>query len=442
MTTTLACPHCQSPADCESVFCGNCGTRLAGVSHPSLISRGTLQPGDLVVGGRFRIERLLGAGGMGSVYRANDVRLNRACALKILLPELTAHPTARRRMEQEARALARIEHPNVVQVRNSFDDNGLLVIELELVTGGDLAARIATGGMGEAKALPLMVQILSGLQAIHEAGLVHRDLKAENVLLTADGVPKVTDLGVARDAMAVDRTTVGARLGTLETMAPEQIQGLEVDARADVYAAGILLFQMVTGRLPLQGTNELEWAMAHMQQAPNLTLLRGKASPKTERLIARALAKLPQERPASAAHMRVEVERIQQHIARAFAAPPAEATRAVPMHAVNSPMPHSTLRASSISAKLLGVDSANFPEVFALRMGEQRVGRGAETEVRIRGEGVSREHAIVICQPDGVWIRDLGSINGVLVNGERLHGATRLEPGATIQMGAATLKLL
>lgn len=445
---TYTCPTCQQLCSPDDRFCGRCGTPRA----PTAV--GPLGPGALILEGRFRIDRLLGEGGMGTVYKATDVRLNRTCALKILRPELTAHPTARRRMEQEARALARIEHANVVQVRNVFDHAGQLAIELEYMSGGELTKLIGTAGLSEAKALWLMSRILSGLQAIHDAGLVHRDLKAENVLLTADGVPKLTDLGVARDSTAGERTTVGAVLGTLETMAPEQIQGLGVDARADLYSAGILLFQLLTGALPLRGATQLEWAQAHVHGKPDLERLRGKASPAVQQLIARAMAKAAQDRPPSAQAMKAELDRIQeqlaqrpppvpQHVPASPRPAPVEATRAVQIAAWQGPTAKGqALPQRREKAKMIGVDERNFGQVFDLQPGEQVIGRGADAGLQVHGDGVSRSHAVVTSQADGVWLRDLGSVNGTLLNGSRLLGAVRLDPGDVVQVGTASLKFL
>lgn len=441
---TYSCPTCHQLNSPDDRFCGRCGTPTA--PAPA----GPLGPGALILEGRFRIERLLGEGGMGAVYKATDVRLNRVCALKILLPDLSAHPTARRRMEQEARALARIEHANVVQVRNVFDHAGQLAIELEYMSGGELTRLIGTTGLSEAKALWLMSRILAGLQAIHDAGLVHRDLKAENVLLTADGVPKLTDLGVARDATAGEHTRVGAVLGTLESMAPEQIQGLGVDARADLYSAGILLFQLLTGTLPLRGATQMEWAHAHVHGKPELERLRGKASPAVQQVIARALAKSPQDRPLSAQAMKAELDRIQEQLAqRPPPVPvsprpaPVEATRAVQIAAWQGPTAKGqALAQRREKAKLIGVDERNFGQVFDLQPGEQVIGRGTDAGLQVHGDGVSRSHAVLTSQADGVWLRDLGSVNGTLLNGSRVLGAVRLDPGDLVQVGTASLKFL
>ncbi len=294
----LPCPRCQHLNPTGWATCQRCGSMLPTNDADEEIP--AFAPGAIVGEGRYRVDVLLGEGGMGSVYKATDLRLGRLVALKVLRPELTAHPTARRRMEQEARALARIEHPNVVQVRNVFEHEGLLAMELEYMSGGDLLARIPQGGMAEVTALSLFRSVLAGLQAIHDAGLIHRDIKPDNVLLSADGTPKVTDLGVARDPTAREKTKLGAALGTVEYMAPEQVQGEPVDARCDVYSAGLVLYRMLTGRLPYRANSDLDWQIAHVREAPDLDALQGKCAPHVVEVIARSLAKERDERWQSA----------------------------------------------------------------------------------------------------------------------------------------------
>ena len=275
-------------------YCGSCGTA---------VGDGPFSLQSTICSGRYRIDSVLGQGGMGSVYAATDMQLHRHVAIKVLSPELSQKPNVRRRMEQEARALARIEDPNVVQIRNVFEENGLLVLELELVTGGDLASRIKQGPIAPTEALRLIQQILSGLQALHDADLVHRDMKPGNVLLTNKGVAKITDLGVARDAQALEKTSLGAVLGTPAYMSPEQVQGLVVDRRSDLYAAAIVFYEMLTGHLPFAGDSEWELKTAHVQHLPNLEVLRGVVAEPVIAVIAKALAKAPAERWASARAM-------------------------------------------------------------------------------------------------------------------------------------------
>lgn len=284
----MHCGNCGHPNDDESLFCGACGTKR---EDPS-----PFQVGGTFAAGRYRADALLGEGGMGTVWRAHDTMLGRTVALKCLSTELTAHPTARRRMEQEARVLARVESPHVVQVRNVFEESGVLVLELEYVSGGDLDSVVKPGGMDERAVLTVITKTLAGLQAIHEAGLIHRDIKPGNVLLDARGEPKITDLGIAHDPQALEKTHLGARLGTPDYMSPEQIRGGTVDARSDIYSMGIMCYQLLTGLLPFSGTSEFDIVSAHIREAPDLGKLARSASPQTVAWVARALAKEPSDR--------------------------------------------------------------------------------------------------------------------------------------------------
>ncbi|MBM4345488.1 MAG: protein kinase [Deltaproteobacteria bacterium] len=293
MSVTL-CPNCQQPNPVDGAFCGRCGSSMRADPAPAGLLKTTLCD-------RYRLDRLLGEGGMGSVYQATDLRLNRQVAVKLLAADLVSHPTARRRMTQEANALARIEDPHVVRVFDVFDHGARLAMVLELVTGGDLTQFVRPGGIGEDQALQLMDGILKGLTAIHGADLVHRDIKPENVLVSAQGVPKLADLGVARDASAKERTQLGARLGTPAYMSPEQAQGQPCDARSDLYAAGLVLFELLSGERPFAGQSEIDVLAARVQRDPDWARVHGRCSPGVAQVLRRVLHRDPLRRPASAA---------------------------------------------------------------------------------------------------------------------------------------------
>jgi serine/threonine protein kinase len=266
---------------------------------------GGFLPGQTLRGGRYRVERLLGAGGMGTVYAATDLTNMERVALKVLLPELSNHPTARQRMEGEARALYRIRSANVVELRAVFNEDGLLVLGLEFMAGGSLDQQLDGKGVSPDLARAWTSQILRGLEALHAAGLVHRDLKPANILLDEHGTLKVTDLGIAQDSQRQGdlRTRHDANLGTAEYMAPEQIQSAAtVDARADVYAAGIILYELLTGAVPFGG-NEFAVKAGHVQRQPDLGAVRARC-PELVWVVARALEKNPDQRFASAAAFR------------------------------------------------------------------------------------------------------------------------------------------
>jgi eukaryotic-like serine/threonine-protein kinase len=213
----------------------------------------TLVPGSHL-GQHYEIQDVLGRGGMGIVYLAHDYRLGRRVALKALPPLVSADPALRERLTREARAAATIAHPAVATVFALEEIDGNLYIASEYVPGETLAREIARGPLPPARARAVAIEIVKALTAAHAAGVVHRDLKPENVLITVDGV-KVVDFGIARvDGTAGTRLTrEGALLGTPAYMAPEQLVGAAVDARADVYALGVMLSEMLTGRHPLAG---------------------------------------------------------------------------------------------------------------------------------------------------------------------------------------------
>lgn len=308
----LHCPQCGNLNPSDVHACLRCGSDLTQQSQQQSSSFSAEQ-GDpeqapeldltgSTLQGRYQVDAQLGKGGMGTVYRATDLRLTRQVALKVLAPELVAHPTARRRMAQEANALARIEHPNVVRVLDVFDHGALMVLVLELVTGGDLAGRIRRGALSPAEATAMLSGILNGLAAIHGANLVHRDIKPDNVLLSASQVPKLTDLGVARDALATQKTQLGARIGTPEYMSPEQAQGIQVDLRSDLYSVGLVFYEMLTAKLPFTGSTELDLLAARVQRDPDLTALPRDAQ-QFSGFLAKALARSPDQRFANAAEM-------------------------------------------------------------------------------------------------------------------------------------------
>lgn len=307
----LHCPRCGNLNPSDARQCLRCASQL-NESAGSAPSFGSDQqdPDEPVIAdltgttlhGRYRIEAELGRGGMGTVYRATDTRLSRQVALKVLAAELVAHPTARRRMAQEANALARIEHPNVVRVLDVFDHGAAMVLVLELITGGDLAGRIRRGALAPAEAATVLTGILNGLGAIHAANLVHRDIKPDNVLLASGLVPKLTDLGVARDAQSAQKTQLGARIGTPEYMSPEQAQGIPVDRRSDLYSAGLVFYEMLTGTLPFAGTTELDLLAARVQREPDLSALPREALPYLS-FLNTALARTPDGRFATAESM-------------------------------------------------------------------------------------------------------------------------------------------
>jgi serine/threonine protein kinase/tetratricopeptide (TPR) repeat protein len=283
---------------------------------PTPDASGARTPGPppvLVRIGHYGITHKLGAGGMGVVYAAQDERLQRTVAVKIM-SSLAGDETARKRFWREARAAAAVNHPNVCHIYEIGEDDGELFIAMELLEGEALEARLKRGAMSLTEAVPLGLEILAALQALHSRGVVHRDLKPSNVFLTAHGV-KLLDFGLARPsepemsrslAPATELTHTGMMLGTPRYMAPEQVTGEALDARSDVFAAGAILFEMLAGRPAFAGKNAIEILHATLHEQPP-ALTGSPAVAAVDRVIRRALAKRPEDRPASAEAMAEEL---------------------------------------------------------------------------------------------------------------------------------------
>ena len=311
----LGCASCGHLNPDEAKFCSRCGKPVAAGSESASDLTGTR-----VSDGRYQFLACLGAGGMGEVWRAHDARLARDVALKLLHRDLLTHATARDRMLREAQALGRIRNVNVVGIHDQFEHDGRVVLALELVEGGDLADRLDRRPVEWREAVRLMGGILRGLEAIHAAGLVHRDLKPGNVLMDGD-TPMITDLGVAHDAKGRGMTKQGARLGTAEYMSPEQIRGRPVDVRTDLYAAGIMMFEMLTGQVPFTGSTDFDVEKLHVDHPPDLSRIPGHVPRGVLDVTARALAKDPRDRWATAQDMGDALSRAEEAPAAAPASP-------------------------------------------------------------------------------------------------------------------------
>jgi serine/threonine protein kinase/TolB-like protein/tetratricopeptide (TPR) repeat protein len=251
----------------------------------------------------FDVHEALGAGGMGVVYRADDTRLGRAVALKFLLPHYSLDASAKSRFLREAHATAALDHPNLCTVYEvGTSDEGWLFLAMALYQGETLRARLTRdGSIPVSEALEIARQIAEGLQAAHAAGIVHRDLKPGNVMLLPDGKVRILDFGLAK-ARDQSISETGARFGTVSYMSPEQIRGENVDGRADQWALGVALYEMLTGRKPFRGDEELAIAHAILHDEPDLlSTRRGDISAALEGFVLRLLQKDPARRYASAA---------------------------------------------------------------------------------------------------------------------------------------------
>src|SRR5579884_3261817 len=254
--------------------------------------------GDLLAG-RYELEELVGAGGMSSVYRAHDRVLERRVALKVLHQHFSDDDEYVQRFLREARTVASLSHPNVVTVIDRGEHEGRQFIVFEYVDGENLKQLIQRRGPAPvATALELGIQIAQALSFAHQHGLVHRDVKPQNVLLNGDGRAKVTDFGIARSLDVQHSVThTGTVLGTSDYIAPEQAQGRAVDEHTDVYSLGVVLYELLTGHVPFAGENFVAVAMRHINdEAAPLAEARPDVPPRVEAAVRRAMAKDPDDR--------------------------------------------------------------------------------------------------------------------------------------------------
>ena len=270
----------------------------------------------------YRVVEHLGAGGMGEVYRARDEKLDRDVAVKVLPPGLLADETARGRFRKEAKALSRLSHPHVATLLDFGTVDGVDYLVMELVPGPTLDVVLREGPIAAQDVVRLGTQLARGLAAAHEQGIVHRDLKPSNLCLTADGLLKILDFGLARVASAPSaeqtqetptETAAGAVVGSPPYMSPEQLVGREADARSDVYSAGACLYELATGRRPHGGKSGalLVDAILHERPEPAGRVKAGVPAG-LESVIAKAMDKEPRLRYQTARELLVDLERLQQ----------------------------------------------------------------------------------------------------------------------------------
>jgi eukaryotic-like serine/threonine-protein kinase len=267
-----------------------------------------------VLGGRYELHDVAGEGGMAAVWRATDRVLDRQVAVKILHARLAEEPSFLERFRAEATSSARLTHPNIVNVFDTGEAGTTAYIVMELFEGETLRDRLAREGTLEPPdAVAVMLPVLSALQFAHENGLVHRDVKPANILVGHDGRVKVTDFGIAKAAYDTgDATTTGSVLGSVPYMAPEQVQGVTVDARSDIYACGATLYETLTGRPPFEAETNLAAAMLRLTSDPVPPRAVRAGIPRgLDAIVMRALARTPDQRFASAQDMASALTRLQ-----------------------------------------------------------------------------------------------------------------------------------
>ena len=260
------------------------------------------EPAGRCLDGRYRMEVPLAAGGMGEVWAARDLQAARPVAVKVLGGAFAGDDRAAERLRREARAAGRLEHPNIARVLDLGEHDGRPYLVMELLEGESLAERIGRAGpMAPAEAARVVAAVAGALEAAHRAGVVHRDVKPGNVFLTAGGEVKVLDFGIALAAGEAALTT-GDLIGTAAYLAPERVLGQRATPAADVYALGVVLYELLAGRRPFEAGSEIELAMAHVNARPaSLALVAPSAPPHLVAACEQAMAKDPSARPSSAA---------------------------------------------------------------------------------------------------------------------------------------------
>ncbi|MCB6840405.1 Stk1 family PASTA domain-containing Ser/Thr kinase [Weissella viridescens] len=267
-----------------------------------------MQP-DQVIGGRYKIIGPLGEGGMANVYRAYDMILDREVALKIMRLDMRDDPIAKKRFENEIRASTELVHPNITQVYDYGDDDGNQYLVTEYISGPDLK-RYETDNfpLPLTKVVDIMGQVLSGVQEAHNHGIIHRDLKPQNVLMTVDGTAKITDFGIARAQSSFGMTQTNMAIGSVHYMAPEQVRGEPATPQSDIYSLGIMLYELLAGKVPFDGETSVAVAIKHTTDPMPLVRENDPRIPQAvENVILKATAKNPLERYDSANAMRMDL---------------------------------------------------------------------------------------------------------------------------------------
>jgi serine/threonine protein kinase len=314
------CPACHSDNPESVRFCGECGTSLAAAPKPGMSVTWTLETahGELVRGtlfaGRYEIIEELGEGGMGRVYRAHDTKLNEEVALKLIKPEIAAERRVVDRFRNELKTARKIRHKNVCGMYDFQEDGKTLYLTMEYVRGEDLKSLIhRMKALTVRAAVSVVRQIADGLAEAHKLGIVLRDLKPGNIMIDREGNAKIMDFGIARSIAGGGMTAEGAIIGTPEYMSPEQVEGKEADQRSDIYALGIILFEMVTGRLPFVG--ETPFSIANKQKSeppPVPRKLNPQIPAELDRVILRSIEKAKEKRYQTTAEFLADLAAVEE----------------------------------------------------------------------------------------------------------------------------------
>ena len=272
----MKCPRCDSENNDTSRFCSNCAAPLGPAG--ATLTRTLETPVQVVragtmVAGKYKVVEELGHGGMGVVYKAEDVKLRRFVALKFLPPHLVDSPELKERFLVEAQAAAALNHPNICIIHEVGEDEGRPYIAMEFVDGETLKDKLRQGPLKAEAALKMAGQVAAGLGEAHHKGIIHRDVKSANIMVTAKGQAKVMDFGLAKLRGGSSLTKTQTTIGTVAYMSPEQARGGDLDQRTDIWSLGVVLYEMLAGKLPFRGDHDQ--AVIYRSSTPNRSLSRG-----------------------------------------------------------------------------------------------------------------------------------------------------------------------
>ncbi len=318
----MRCPKCDTRVEADSKYCRACGAELPKTDAPVLHETRPLKPRraepriEGVVAEKYKIARELGRGGMGRVYKAEDIRLRRPVALKFLPPDLVRDKEARERFVREAQAASALDHPNICTIYEIDETGeGQMFIAMAYYGGESLKDRIERGPLGIEDALNIGVQTARGLARAHEAGMVHRDIKPANILITPRDEVKIVDFGLAKLTGMHITTSVDAPMGTVLYMSPEQARGDKVDKRTDIWALGVVLYEMLTGTLPFSGENEQAVIYSILNVEPKSpTYVHTGIPPAVEKVVMKAMKKDADQRYSDAEEILLDLAKLKNEL--------------------------------------------------------------------------------------------------------------------------------
>jgi len=317
---TIQCPKCQHENPDDTIYCGKCATQLFSPKDIAVTETIETPKEELTRGttfaGRYEIIEELGRGGMGKVYRVEDRELKQEIALKLIKPEIASDKNTIERFRNELKIARNIRHKNVCGMFDLAEAKGAYFITMEYIRGEDLKNLIRKmGQLSPGQAITIANQVCDGLDEAHRLGVVHRDLKPQNIMIDSKGSARIMDFGIARSLEGKGITGAGVMIGTPEYMSPEQVEGKETDQRSDIYSLGVILFEMVTGRVPFEGDTPFTVGVKHKSEIPqNPKDLNGQIPDDLNTVILKCLEKEKDKRYQNVGELRSELENIQKGI--------------------------------------------------------------------------------------------------------------------------------